>query len=226
MYPLVELATGLLFVACYWSFDLSLATAKWVVFSCLIVVLAITDLRVRILPDVVNWPGAVAGLVFAWFVPLHDGTALWLASKLGLLVPSEAFLSVLDSLLGAAVWSLLLWGIAALFRIATGREGMGFGDVKMMVMVGTFLGVRGAFLTILLGTTLGSILGVALIVVLYLGGWNRKVAVRGNRMGLGKTNTLRWAIAKRYQLPLGTFLGIGALAVVFFGPAIWRYWPV
>jgi len=225
MYPLVELATGLLFVACYWSFDLSLATAKWVVFSCLIVVLAITDLRVRILPDVVNWPGAVVGLVFAWFVPLHDGTALWLTSKLGLLMPSEAFLSVLDSLLGAALWSLLLWGIAALFRIATGREGMGFGDVKMMVMVGTFLGVRGAFLTILLGTTLGSVLGVALIVVLYLAGWNRKVAVRGNRMGLGQTNALRWEIAKRYQLPLGTFLGIGALAVVFFGPVIWQYWP-
>jgi leader peptidase (prepilin peptidase)/N-methyltransferase len=225
MYPLVELLTGLLFIACYLTFDLSLATAKWVVFCCLIVVLSITDLRVRILPDVVNWPGSVIGLIFAWFVPLHDGSALWLTSKLDLVVPSDNFLSVVDSLLGAITWSLVLWLIATLFKAATGREGMGFGDVKMMVMVGTFLGVRGAFLTILLGTLLGSILGVSLIVILYLVGWNKKVAIRGNRMGLGKINALRWAIAKRYQLPLGTFLGIGALAVVFFGSMLWQHWP-
>lgn len=225
MYPLVELATGLLFVACYLTFDLTIATAKWVVFCCLIVVLAITDLRVRILPDVVNWPGAVVGLIFAWFVPLNDGTAVWLSSRANLVPPSTAFLSLLDSLLGAASWSLALWGIAALFKIITGREGMGFGDVKMMVMVGTFLGVRGAFLTILLGTLLGSILGVSLIVILYLAGWHKKVAIRGNRLGLGDVTTLRWAIAKRYQLPLGTFLGIGSLAVVFFAPLIWRHWP-
>ena len=225
MYPLVELLTGLLFIACYLTFDLSLATAKWVAFCCLIVVLSITDLRVRILPDVVNWPGAALGLIFAWFVPLHDGAALWLTSKLDLVVPSENFLGVVDSLLGALTWSLVLWLIAALFKTVTGREGMGFGDVKMMVMVGTFLGVRGAFLTILLGTLLGSILGVSLIIILYLAGWNKKVAIRGNRMGLGEINALRWAIAKRYQLPLGTFLGIGALAVVFFGPMIWQHWP-
>ena len=225
MYPLVELTTGLLFVACYLSFDLSIATVKWVVFCCLIVVLTITDLRVRILPDAVNWPGAVTGLIFAWFVPIHDEAALWLTSKADLVVPSAGFLSVLDSLLGAAFGSLLLWGAAALYKAVRGRDGMGFGDVKMMVMVGTFLGVRGSFLTILLGTLFGSILGVGLIAVLYLMGWNKKVAMRANRIGLGSVNSLRWTIASKYQLPLGTFLGIGALAVVFFGPVIASHWP-
>ena len=92
---------------------------------------------------------------------------------------------------------------------------MGFGDVKMMAMVGAFVGLRGSFMTILLGTLLGSVLGLALIIALYAVGWKRRLAERASRRGLGKVASLRWAIASQYQLPLGTFLGIGALVVVF-----------
>ena len=67
MYPLIELITGLLFVACYLSFGLTPETFKWLSFSCIIVILTITDLRVRILPDAINGPGFIAGLIFAWF---------------------------------------------------------------------------------------------------------------------------------------------------------------
>ena len=104
-----------------------------------------------------------------------------------------------------------------------GREGMGLGDVKMMAMVGAFLGLRGAFLTILLGTLLGSIVGVAIIVVLYFAGWHRELATRASRRGLGKVDSLRWAIASQYQLPLGTFLGVAALVVVYALPAAVNY---
>src|SRR5258707_1924456 len=69
MYPLVELATGLLFVACYLEFGLTQAAVKWLFFTCLIIVLTITDLRMRILPDVVNWPGFVAGPFLSAFLP-------------------------------------------------------------------------------------------------------------------------------------------------------------
>jgi leader peptidase (prepilin peptidase) / N-methyltransferase len=124
-------------------------------------------------------------------------------------------LGILDALLGAAFGSLLLWGAAALYKVIRGREGMGFGDVKMMAMVGAFLGLRGSFITILLGTLLGSVLGLALILALYAIGWKRRLAERASRRGLGKVRSLRWAIATQYQLPLGTFLGIGALVVVF-----------
>ncbi len=123
---------------------------------------------------------------------------------------------MLDALLGAAFGSLLLLGASALYKAVRGREGMGIGDVKMMALVGAFLGLRGAFITILLGTLLGSILGVAIIVTLYLVRWKRDVAERAARRGLGKANALRWAIVSKYQLPLGTFLAIGALLVVFF----------
>jgi len=77
------------------------------------------------------------------------------------------------------------------------------GDVKMMAMVGAFLGLRGAFLTILFGTLLGSIIGIGCVVVLYLIGWKRDLAVRAARRGLGKgnANSLRLAIASQYQFP-------------------------
>jgi hypothetical protein len=62
-------------------------------------------------------------------------------------------------------------------------------------------------------------------VALYLGGWRSGLAKRASRRGLGTEQQLRWAIARQYQLPLGTFLGIGALAIVYGGPVIADYWP-
>jgi len=63
-------------------------------------------------------------------------------------------------------------------------------------------------------------------VALYLGGWRSAVAKRASRRGLGTEQRLRWAIARQYQLPLGTFLGIGALAIVYGGPVIAAQWPI
>jgi leader peptidase (prepilin peptidase)/N-methyltransferase len=197
---------------------------KWLFFTCLIVVLTITDLRIRILPDLVNWPGFAAGVFFSAVVPPNDGTAVWLYTTTFHRMPQAWALGLLDSLLGAAFGSFLLWGVAAIYKRVRGREGMGMGDVKMMAMVGAFLGVRGAFLTIMLGTLLGTLIGIAIIVVLYAAGWQRKLAERASRRGLGSTNALRWTIASQYQLPLGTFLGIAALLVVYFGPTIMMRW--
>lgn len=223
MYPLVELLTGMLFVACYLDFGVTQATVKWLMFSCLIVVLTITDLRVRMLPDLVNWPGFVAGLFLSVVVPPEDGTALFLSANLFHRVPPVGLLGFLDALVGAAFGSLLLWGTAALYKVVRGREGMGLGDVKMMAMVGAFLGLRGTFLTILLGTLLGSVVGGAIILGLYVSGWQLVLAERASRRRLGTVSGLRWAIASQYQLPLGTFLGIAALLVVYVGPQTERY---
>jgi leader peptidase (prepilin peptidase)/N-methyltransferase len=223
MYPLVELLTGLLFVACYLDFGVTQATVKWLMFSCLIVVLTITDLRVRLLPDLVNWPGFVAGLFLSVVVPPEDGTALFLSANLFHRVPPVGLLGFLDALVGASFGSLLLWGTAALYKVVRGREGMGFGDVKMMAMVGAFLGLRGTFLTILLGTLLGSVVGGAIILGLYASGWQLVLAERASRRRLGTVSGLRWAIASQYQLPLGTFLGIAALLVVYVGPQTERF---
>ena len=228
MYPLVELATGLLFVAAFFEYGVTQGTVKWLFFTCLIIVLTITDLRVRLLPDLMTWPGFAAGLVFSTFVPPNEGFARTLSWRLlhQPLQPNVA--GLIDGILGAAFGGFLLWGLATGYKLVRKREGMGMGDVKMMVMIGAFLGLRGTFWTILLGSLLGSVIGLSVVVALYLGGWQRKLAERGSRRGLGTVSALRWAIASQYQLPLGTFLGIGALAFVYLGPMFegiidWRF---
>jgi len=226
MYPLIELATGLLFVAAFLEFGITETTAKWLFFTCLIVILTVTDLRVRLLPDLVNWPGFAAGLMFSAIVPPGNGFAGMLAGRfLKVRLPGHAA-GILDGILGAAFGSFLLWGLAAGYKAVRGHEGMGMGDVKMMAMIGAFLGLRGTFLTLLVGSLLGSVIGVGLVVGLYFGGWRSGVARRASRRGLGTERRLRWAIARQYQLPLGTFLGIGALATVYGGPAIAARWPI
>jgi leader peptidase (prepilin peptidase)/N-methyltransferase len=224
MYPMIELLTGLLFVACYLSFGITLPTFKWLFFICLILILTVTDLRSRMLPDAVTWPGFGIGLGLATRVPPNDGAAAWLCERTLHRLPPNAALGVLDALIGAAFGSLLLWGAAAGYKLVRKREGMGMGDVKMMAMAGAFLGLRGAFLTILIGTLVGSILGLATVLALYTAGWKHAVAERASRRGLGTVASLRWAIATQYQLPLGTFLGFGALLVVFVAPLIDGRW--
>ncbi|HTB93395.1 MAG TPA: prepilin peptidase [Candidatus Sulfotelmatobacter sp.] len=221
MYPLVEFATGLIFVLTYYEYGLSLLTLKWLTFSCLILVLVVTDLRVRLLPDLVNFPGMAMGLVFAFRIPIPDSTAgmlFFLTGFRSFPFQSDLFFNVLNAVLGALLGSMLLWGAAALYKLARKRDGMGMGDVKMMAMVGAFLGPRGAFLTILLGTLLGTVIGLLWIAILYLLGWKRGLATRAARRGFGSVSSIRWAIASQYQLPLGTFLGVGALAVVYSLP--------
>jgi leader peptidase (prepilin peptidase) / N-methyltransferase len=214
MYPVVEFLTGALFVLTYYSFGITLSTFKFLFFACLVMVLIVTDILVRILPDAVNCFGFGIAVAFATRVPPDGFVGMWF--RYHPLPP--VLLGVLDALLGAAFGSMLLWGAAVLYKLIRKREGMGMGDVKMMAMVGAFLGLRGAFLTILIGTLLGSIVGIALIVALYAFGWRRNVAERAHRRGLGSVSGLHWALVSQYQLPLGTFLGIAALLVVYALP--------
>lgn len=216
MYPAIELLAGLLFVACYLTFGLSAETLKWLFFLSLIIILTITDVRVRILPDAVNWFGFGLGIALAIRIAPTDPTCMRLVEHFPLFLQNAAIIGVACALLGAAAGSLLLLAAASLYKLARGREGMGMGDVKMMLMVGTFLGIQGTFLTLLFGTLLGSFIGLLLVVALFISGWKSPVAVRANRRGLGSTSALRWTISSRYQLPLGTFLGFAALLVVFF----------
>lgn len=215
MYPTIELATALLFVGCYLEFGISQATVKWLFFTCILIILMITDLRVRLLPDVVTWPGFAAGLLFSAFVPPNDGVTFLLSMRFFRWLPPERLFGLVEALVGAAFGSLMLWGAATLYKLVRHREGMGMGDVKMMLMAGAFLGIRNTFFTILLGTLLGSILGLSLIAFMYARGTGRRLAERASRRGVGTVKQIRWLIASRYHLPLGTFLGVAALIVMF-----------
>ncbi|HUJ29991.1 MAG TPA: prepilin peptidase [Candidatus Acidoferrum sp.] len=191
MYPIVELLTGLLFFACYRAFGLTPEAVKWAAFSALMIVLVFTDLRARVLPDVVNYTGFGLGLAIAFFTRPTDGTALWLSNKWFAFAPPAPALSFADALFGAALGSGVLWLVSEAYFRLRGREGMGLGDVKMMLMAGAFLGAKRTVLTIFAGSLLGSILGLAFIFA------RRKKS--------------------DYELPFGSFLGMAAVLVVFFG---------
>jgi hypothetical protein len=143
--------------------------------------------------------------------------------------PPPMVIGVLDALVGAAFGSGLLLVAATLYKLIRKRDGMGMGDVKMMAMVGAFLGIRGAFLTIAVGTLLGSVIGIAIVTTLYAVGWRKEIAERAHRRGLGGKNSLRWTLAAEYQLPLGSFLGMAAFLIVFALPwtglmsPVWPY---
>jgi len=194
LYPAVELLTALLFWGCYLEFGPTPEAAKWAAFSALMIVLVFTDLRERILPDVVNYTGLGIGLGISLFTHPTDGTAQWLSGRLFAYPPPEPALSLADAVLGAAFGSGLLWLVSEAYFRWRGREGMGFGDVKMMLMAGAFLGAKRALLTIFAGSVLGSILGLAFIMT------RRK--------------------SSDYELPFGSFLGMAALLVVFFGTPV------
>jgi len=198
MYPAVELLTGILFLACYFVFGPTVDALKWAVFAALLVVLTVTDLRERILPDEVNFFGLGAGLLFSFFTRPLDGTALWLANRLFEFPPPQRALSFADAALGAIAGSGLLWIVAEGYFRLRGREGMGLGDVKMMAAVGAFLGLKRTLMTVLLGSLLGSVIGILLIAISKKG--------------------------RDYELPFGTFLGAGALLVVFFGTPALRWY--
>ena len=198
MYPSVELLTGLLFMACYFAFGLTLESLKWAIFAAMLVVLAITDLRERILPDAVNFFGLGAGLLFSFFTKPLDGTALWIASRWFDFPPPQPVLSFADAILGAVAGSGLLWVVAEGYFRLRGREGMGLGDVKMMAAVGAFLGLKRTLMTVMAASLLGSVIGIVLIAISKKG--------------------------RDYELPFGTFLGAGALLVLFFGTPALRWY--
>ncbi|MHB8754510.1 MAG: prepilin peptidase [Candidatus Acidiferrales bacterium] len=194
IYPAVELLTGLLFLACYVVYGNSVETIKWAAFSAILVVLIFTDWRERLLPDTVNFAGLAIGLIISFFVRPEDGAALWIANHLFEFPPPAPVISFADALIGAAVGGGVLWLVGEGYFRLRGREGMGLGDVKMMLMAGAFLGLRRTLLTILLGSVLGAILGAIFIL--------------SSRKG------------SDYELPFGTFLGAAALLVIFFGTPV------
>ena len=224
LYPFVELLTGIAFAACVWQFDLTREGAKWAVFLAILIVLFFADIYFRLLPDEVNLFGAIAGLAFSVLIPLQDGTAAWLANRLLGAKLSVASASLADAVLGGSVVALGLWMFAEAYSRLRRRPQMGLGDVKMMAMLGLFLGIKRSYLALLLGTILGSVLGLIAILVCYQIGWKRGVAIRAARRGMGTETALRWTLAQRYQLPLGTFLAVGAAAAVFAaGPILEWY---
>ena len=168
---------------------------KVCIFAALQIALISTDLEERILPDEITLGGVVVGLVLAWFVPITPGLSLVFASS----ITYPRVLSLIEAAIGAGVSAGMLWMVAKAYERVRHREGMGFGDIKMVAMIGAFLGLQGALLTLIAGSVFGGFGGLIYI-----------AATRKDRI--------------TYQLPFGSFLGVAALAMALFGNAILRWY--
>ena len=137
-YPLVELAVGGLFLACAWTWGPTLQTAWGCAFCLLCLPLGLIDLEHQILPDKLTYPGIAAGLTFA---------------AAGEVIPWR------DALVGAAAGALIPAAVIGAYWLLRQQEGMGWGDVKLLGMIGAFLGWKGMLLTLLAGAFLGTLIG-------------------------------------------------------------------
>jgi leader peptidase (prepilin peptidase)/N-methyltransferase len=172
VYPLVEIATAGVFVGAALAYGVSWLLAVRLLFACALIVLFAVDLRHSILPNAITLPGIAAGFAASWFLPPG-----WLSSLIGIVAGGG-----------------MLLGIAEAYYRVRGQEGLGMGDVKMLAMIGAFLGWPLMVLTLVLASFAGSIVGVALI-----------ASGRGTMQA---------------ALPFGTFLALGALVAAVAGDGI------
>jgi len=220
-YLLIELLTGALFLACYWFFGLTLSTLKYCVFSFLLLGLIFSDAETKLLPDKMTFPGLALGVIFSLLVPVNDLASQFLPGMVNLPFSSDLtarLLSLLDSLLGAALGASFIYGAGAIYLRWRGMEGMGFGDVKLMAMVGAFLGMKLTVFTIFTASLAGSLFGLTTVFVVWLKRTHRFMrrlasAAAARRRGWQSAQM----VYRHYQMPFGVFLGSMALVAFFFG---------
>jgi leader peptidase (prepilin peptidase) / N-methyltransferase len=171
-YPLVELTTMVLFAVHGEVFGWSALLVPRLLFACAMVVLFAIDLEHQLLPNVITLPGIAIGLISSAVLPP----------------------GIVDAIIGVLVGGGVLWLIGEAYFRYSGQEGMGGGDVKMLAMIGAFLGWKLVLVTLVLSSVAGSLIGVLVIAV--------------KRGGM------------KYALPYGTFLALGALVASLVGNQI------
>jgi len=229
-YLLVELLTGLLFLACYAGFGWTFSSLKFCAFAFLLVGLIFTDAEHKLLPDALTFPGLALGLGCSLLVPVQDLGSRLLAGWVRLPVGSDfswRLLSVVDSGLGAAVGASFIYGAGAIYRRARGVEGMGFGDVKLMGMVGSFLGMKLTIFTLFAASLAGSVFGLAAVLAVWWKRTRRRIVRLHEPAATARKRAWKSArmVYRYYEMPFGVFLGSMALLAAFFGNTFIRwYW--
>ena len=171
-YPLVELVTGLLFAWCIWRWGWNASGALWCLFSALLIVMTLIDWDTTLLPDNLTLPLLWAGLI---------GSALhWIPVSLS------------DSIWGAVAGYMSLWLVYWAFKLVTGKEGMGYGDLKLFAALGAWFGWQALVPIILMASVIGAIVGI----------------------GMKMMSSLR----EGGVVPFGPFLAMGGITAMVFGP--------
>jgi len=169
-YPLVELITAILSLLLFLKFGLTFQYLFSFIFVCALMVITFIDLDHQIIPDVITLPG----------IPIFFLAAVFAMN-----------LRFLDAFLGFLIGGGCLYGIAFVYELVTKREGMGGGDIKLLAMIGAFLGWQSLLFVLLVSSLLGAVVGISLMMV------------KGQDM--------------KYAVPFGPFLSFAAVAYIFFG---------
>lgn len=172
-YPMVEALTGVLAIALYLRFGLTLHFFSLFAFAASLVAITFIDLEHRIIPDIISLPGIFSGALIAIWAP-------WIGLR--------------DSLIGILIGGGSLFAVAFVYERVTKREGMGMGDVKLLAMIGAWLGWGAVLFTIFIASLSGTIIGM--------------IAMLIHKQG------------RHYALPFGPFLAFAAILYIFFGSAI------
>ena len=176
-YPLIEALTGGLFVLVLWTFGFSWATLVYWLLAALLVVITFIDLDHQIVPDIISLPGILVGFFCSFLIP---------------------WLGIIDSLLGILVGGGSLLLVAWVYELLAKREGMGGGDIKLLAMLGAFLGWKAIFPIIFMASMAGSLVGVPLMLIKNK---NSKLA-----------------------LPFGPFLAFAAMIQLLWGDALLNWY--
>ena len=169
-YPVIEALSGLLSTYAAWHFGFSIAALAALVFIWALIALTFIDFDTQLLPDVITLP------------------LLWLGLLLNL---QDTYTSLGNAVVGAVVGYLALWSVYWLFKLATGKEGMGYGDFKLLAAIGAWLGWTMLPLTILLSSLVGALVGILLIIFARHG--------------------------RNIPIPFGPYLAGGGLIALFWG---------
>jgi len=185
-YPLVEFLNAVFYVLVLWRFGFGWHSLVYFVFCSSLILISFIDLNFQIIPDVITLPGIPMGIVFGGFLLINP-------------FMRDLSLGLKSSLTGAFIGFGLFYLIAVAGSHIFKKEAMGGGDIKLMAMVGGFLGWKGVILTTFLGSLSGAIVGVLMILF--------KVRGHGSR------------------IPFGPFLALGSMITLFYGQEIF-YWYI
>jgi leader peptidase (prepilin peptidase) / N-methyltransferase len=171
-YPLVEGLNGLATVLIGWKFGFSWVFLQALLFFGALLIVSVIDLSHRIIPNVITYPGMLVGLGLSMLTGVPGG---W------------------SSIIGLLVGGGLLWLLAAGYEWLARKEGMGGGDIKLLAMIGAFLGWPGVLVAVFLASSVGTLVGLPMVL---------------------------WKKDRAYQIPFGPFLSLGAVIHLFLGPSI------
>jgi leader peptidase (prepilin peptidase)/N-methyltransferase len=193
-YPVVELISGLVLTGLFYKFGLSLDTLFYALFVYSLIAVTFIDLSHMIIPNAITIPGAFAGVIYNTLATDWEksrdllGAFSWSLENFFGVLNEVPFL---DSVFGLVTGGGLLFLIAFLYIAVRKQEGMGMGDVKLLAMIGAFLGWKGVVFVMLVSSLLGTVTGLSII--------------------LYKKGDLK------YALPFGPFLSLAAVVYVFTG---------